>query len=265
MHSGVTHTQGTDEGPLERPNSVDPYEEHELVIDLDTDTDSSCLSEETQPSVILSPQVRSGQPRPVPARQYRTTEVWFPNETASLSDNTHEDQGPFEPMDEVDLYEEDEEVKRTKRILVSDLTIEEKESYRCRASHFQSKHFGRIRKHISNKHYFGPLVKCKLCEFHSKNINALKAHVFRQHNNGKTKTSTDARNASSALTEPPDCPPPSPPTPRSSLTELVRGRHMTHINITENDTIADERRIDRTPLLRDAFCGKFNQNRATGH
>ena len=42
MHSGVTHTQGTDEGPLERPNYADPYEEHELVIDLDTDTDSSC-------------------------------------------------------------------------------------------------------------------------------------------------------------------------------------------------------------------------------
>ena len=124
-------------------------------------------------------QVHNGQPRPVPARQCKTTEVWFPNETASSSDDTHEDKGPFEPMDEVDLYKEDEEVKRTKRILVSDLIIEEKESYRCCACNFQSKHFGRIRKHILNKHYCGPLVKCKLCGFHSKNTNTLKANVFR--------------------------------------------------------------------------------------
>ena len=119
------------------------------------------------------------------------TRYGFPKK-ASSSDDTHEEPGLLEPVGEVDLYVEDEEVKRRRNILVSDLTIEEKESYRCRECNFQSKHFGRIRKHISNKHYCGPLVKCKLCGFHSKNITALKACVFRQHNNGKTKTSTDA-------------------------------------------------------------------------
>ena len=168
-------------------------------------------------------------------------------------------------MGEVDLYVEHEEVKRIKNILFSHLTIEERESYRCRECNFQSKHFARMKKHISNRHYVGPAVECKLRGFQSKNMNALRQHVFRQHNNAKTKTSTDAQNASSALTEPPECPPPPPPTPHSSLTELVRGRHMTHINFTENDTLADERRINRTPLLRDVFCGKFNQNRAIGH
>ena len=60
LYNGITHTQGTDKGPLERPNSVDPYEEHELVIDLDTDTDSSCQSEDTQPPVTLTPQAHNG-------------------------------------------------------------------------------------------------------------------------------------------------------------------------------------------------------------
>ena len=85
MYSGITHTQGTDNGPLERPNSVDPYEENELVIDLDTDTDSSCQSEDTQPLIMLTPQVHSDQSRPQSTRQSRmmcSNEVWFPEETA---------------------------------------------------------------------------------------------------------------------------------------------------------------------------------------
>ena len=105
-YNGITHTQGTGNGPLERPNSVDPYEEHELVIDLDTDTDSSYQSEDTQPPVTLTPQVHSGQPRPQSTRQCRTNEVWFPEETASSSDDTHEEHGPLEPEVEVDLYAE---------------------------------------------------------------------------------------------------------------------------------------------------------------
>ena len=101
---------------------------------------------------MLTPQIHSGQPRPQSTRQCRTNEVWFPKETASSSDDTHEEHGPLEPAGEVDLYVEDEEVKRMRNILVSDLTIEEKESYRCRECNFQSKHFGRVKKHISNRH-----------------------------------------------------------------------------------------------------------------
>ena len=40
---------------------------------------------------------------------------------------------------------------------------------------------------------------------------------------------------------------------------------MTHMNPTENDTLADERRIDTTLSLRDALCGKLNPNRDMGH
>ena len=47
-YNGITHTQGTGNGPLERPNSVDPYEEHELVIDLNTDMDSLCQTHSLQ-------------------------------------------------------------------------------------------------------------------------------------------------------------------------------------------------------------------------
>ena len=152
-----------------------------------------------------------------------------------------------------------------KNITISDLTNEETNSYCCRECHFQSKHFARVKKHVSNRHYMGPAIECKLCGFQSKNVNALRQHVYRRHNNAKTKISEDARNASSTLVEPPECPPPPPPTPHSSQTELVRGRHMTHINLTENDILADERRIDTTLSLRDALCGRLNSNRAAGH
>ena len=82
-----------------------------------------------------------------------------------------------EPAYKVDLYEEDEETKRTKQFLVSDLTIEDEEGFKCRACPFQAPQFGRIRKHIHNIHFSGPLARCKICGFESKNINSMKAHI----------------------------------------------------------------------------------------
>ena len=152
-----------------------------------------------------------------------------------------------------------------KNIVISDLTIEETNSYRCRKCNFQSKHFARVKKHISNRHYVGPAVECKLCGFQSKNVNALRQHVFRNQNNAKTKISEGTRNASSTLVEPPECPPPPPPTPSSGQTGLVMERQMTHRNPTENDTSTSERRIDTTLSLRDVLCGRLNSNRAMGH
>ena len=85
--------------------------------------------------------------------------------TSSSSDETHNEMASSEPAHRVDPYEEDEETERTKRILVSDLTIEDEEGFKCRACPFQATQFGRIRKHIHNIYFSGPVAKCKDCGF----------------------------------------------------------------------------------------------------
>ena len=84
---------------------MDPYEETELIID--TDTDSSQSDEEQH-------QARNCQPIPVPTRQRRTANIWFPDVTSSSSDDTQDEMASSEPAHRVDLYEEDKETKRTK-------------------------------------------------------------------------------------------------------------------------------------------------------
>ena len=102
------HSQGEVKCPLvEGSDSVDPYEERPLIIDLDDDTDSPCQSEDPQPLAEQNSQVSSVQSGPQPTGQnhgnmYQHTpssdkqirysnEVWYPGNIAETSDNTHDE------------------------------------------------------------------------------------------------------------------------------------------------------------------------------
>ena len=65
--------------------------------------------------------------------------------------------------EESDLFTEDSEVTRMRKKVITDLTIEGWNSYKCKVCSFTTPLHVRLRNHISNRHFNGPICICKIC------------------------------------------------------------------------------------------------------
>ena len=77
--------------------------------------------------------------------------------------------------------------------VIPDITIEGWNSYKCRVCSFTSPLHVRLRAHISNRHFNGPVCICKICGLQSKNMNSLCQHVSRSHRSRRTKKRAGGR------------------------------------------------------------------------
>ena len=75
----------------------------------------------------------------------------------------------------------EEEVTRIKNQVVSSLIQFDRGIWSCKACLYECSVPNRIRDHILNHHFNGPLSKCEFCETYCKNESALKRHINRQH------------------------------------------------------------------------------------